>query len=123
MSRVEVFGSVPFADYMNVLGDGLITPVFVRPMLASQRLITPRALETMVAPTVPILWGCADYLVELYGTDARALCVNAANIDVVLELLNHPAEYLALSESIYERLWAQFNYGAVFRALLTNIAR
>lgn len=118
---VETEYSVPFGTVISAMSEAMISPIFVRPMISAQRLLTPRMLETLSADTIPIFGKDVGYIIRLYGCEANALCFEDNIAEKVQDMLGDPAVYFELIHSIRQRVYPQYNYHSLFSTLLQLI--
>jgi len=113
--------SVPFGAVISAMSEAFISPIFVRPMISAQRLITPRMLETLCADTIPIFSKDMGYITQLYGCEASALCFEDNVTEKVQDILRDPDAYFELIQRIREHVYPRYNYDSLFSTLLQLI--
>jgi hypothetical protein len=121
--RVETAGSVAFGHVIRAMGEGLVSPLFVRPMIAAQKLITPRMFETLCADTIPVFRNEERYIGELYGDGALELCLGDDPAGRLRDILSRPTYYFEVTSAIRQRLVARVKYDAVMSELLEHLGR
>jgi hypothetical protein len=112
---VEVRPPVPFGQVVERMGDALLTPVLVRPVLGAMRLLTPRMLETIAADTVPVYRPEDGYIAELYADEGGDLAVGSA--DDVARALRDRRRLARKALEIHARLAAGYSYPVLLRRL------
>lgn len=120
---VETYCSVAFGQVIDAMGEALVSPLFVRPMIAVQKLITPRMFETLCADTVPVFRKEESYISELYGEGALELCLDDDPAEKLRNILSRPAYYLDLASDIRRRLLTFSNYNLLMSKLLEHLGR
>lgn len=115
---VEIYPSVPFAEVVIAMSEGIINPIFIRPMIAAQGLATPRMFETVSADTIPVLGPNATYLETLYGEESRGLSLTSDPLSKISEILSDPTPYVDLVSRIRERLSEEHSYEKRFQELM-----
>lgn len=119
--RIETYPSVPFGGVIDAMSEGLINPIFVRPMLAAQYLVTPRMFETLSSHTVPVLGPNATYVAALYGDAAKSLSLLPNPADTINSILENPDRYASVVSEIRETLNYEHNYAVRYRQLIEMI--
>jgi len=118
---VETYSSVAFGQVVSAMGQALVSPLFVRPMIAAQKLITPRMLETLCADTVPVFRKEELYISDLYGDGALELCLGDDPIGRLRDIISRPSYYLDLANAIRQRLRTRSNYTSLMSELLRHL--
>jgi hypothetical protein len=119
---VDVFDSVPFGSVVDAMSRSQISPIFVRPMISAQRLITPRMFETLCAETIPVFLAEDRYIGRLFGSGAGSLCLGKAPTASLLKILAAPEHYRALARRIRQRLAKKYRTDQVFERLVRFIS-
>jgi hypothetical protein len=118
---VETRPPVPFGTVLSEMGAAVLSPVFVRPMLAAQKLVTPRMFETFAADTIPLLW-CSDwYANELYGEIVRDLQIDPDTMEHVAQVKESASKYEALLADVKEQLLRAHSYECRVRELVAAV--
>jgi hypothetical protein len=120
---VETYDSVAFGQVINAMGEALVSPLFVRPMIAAQKLITPRMFETLCADTIPVFRKEELYISDLYGEGALELCLGDDPGGKLRNILSRPAYYFNVASNIRRRLLALCNYDLLTPELLAHLSR
>ena len=118
---VETSGSVAFGQVIPAMSEALVSPLFVRPMIAAQKLITPRMLETVCADTIPVFRKAECYIREFYGDDALDLCLGDDPIQRLRDILARPRHYFDLASAIRQKLRALTNYDLLTAKLVEHV--
>jgi hypothetical protein len=118
---VETYSSVAFGQVVSAIGEALVSPLFVRPMIAAQKLITPRMFETLCADTVPVFRKKELYIADLYGDDALELCLGDDPIARLRDIIARSTYYLGLANGIRQRLLTRSNYTSLMSKLLEHL--
>lgn len=116
--KVEVGPPVPFGHVVGAMAEAALTPVLARPLLAQQRLLTPRMFETLAATgTLPVFSPALTYTRSLYG-DAIDPFVLGDDLGEHLRRLHLDApQHQAAATAIRKDLHRRFNYHAVLSRL------
>lgn len=118
---VELLDSVPFGHVVDAMSRACISPIFVRPMISAQRLITPRMFETLCANTIPVFLETDRYISRLFGDGSSALCLGGLPGESIVRVLETPEEFLAVARVIRQRLEESCSTKKVFSRLLELI--
>ena len=120
---IDVRPSVPFGKVVERMGDGVLTPVLVRPVLGALRLLSPRMLETPAANTIPFYSEENRHIGELYGDDGGELAWASDSAEFFTRALRDRKRLERSARAIYPRLVERYSYPALLRqlrALLTG---
>jgi hypothetical protein len=109
---IEVLPPVPFGQVVERMGDALITPVLVRPVLAACRLMTPRMLETVSAATIPVYRQADRYIGDLYQDDGE-LCLGHSPADKLKQIVQDQVRFRAKAHELRHRLYREYSYSSV----------
>ena len=120
---IETYGSVAFGEVIATMSQALISPLFVRPMIAAQKMITPRMFETLCADTIPLFRKDEAYISELYGEEALELCLGEDHVGKLRNILSRPIYYLDLASTLRQRLIALSNYNLLMPKLIEHLRR
>ncbi|MGW2397150.1 glycosyltransferase family protein [Kitasatospora sp. NPDC001664] len=115
---VQTAGPVPFGRVIAQMAQAAITPVLVRPLLAHQRLLTPRMFETLAAGTVPALAPELAYTTDLFGDAITPFILGGHPADDLARLLRDAAANRRRLAIIQQHLHERFNYRRVLAELL-----
>ena len=110
---VEVLPPVPFGQVIGRMGDAMLTPVLVRPVLGALGLLTPRMLETLAADTIPVYRPEDEHIAELYGDERLAV----ATPDDVARAVRDRNRLAKSARGIHRRLSEHFSYPVLLRRL------
>jgi hypothetical protein len=113
---VDVRPPVPFGQVVSRMGDAIVTPVLVRPVLSSLGLLTPRMFETVAARTIPVYSLVDRYIGELYQ-DGGDLCLGESPAEKFEEIFSNLARYRSTAEELRHRLKRLYSYPSVLRRL------
>jgi hypothetical protein len=120
--QIEVYPPVPFDDVEHTMGQGRLSPVFVRPILSAIQFVTPRMFETFAADTVPLMPPYVHHATTLYGDRVRPLCLPDDPLPAVLQVLNDYSHYAALAREIGAMVASEHSYEARLGELLSLVA-
>jgi hypothetical protein len=120
--RVDSGLPVPFGRVITRMSDSLLTPVLVRPVLASLKFLIPRMLETLAADTLPIYRSDESYIGDIYN-DNGALCLGDNPEDAIARVRRERAHLSQVSRDIYDRLSQKLAYPIVLTKLHGILAR
>jgi len=116
---VEVLPPVPFNQVVPMMGRGVFSPVVYRPLFDHLRLVTCRTFETPAAGAIPLFTQTAEYVAEVYGSEAVALTLpDEAPEAKVEDLMRRPRHYAAVVEGVRRRLAEQHSYETRLRTLV-----
>jgi hypothetical protein len=115
---VEVYPAVPFYEVHDTMGQGRLSPIFVRPVLGALGLVTPRMFETFAAATVPLLPTELGAARLLYGPTAEPLQLPTEPAATILEMLERYDRYWDVAREVGEKLAAEHSYEARLAELL-----
>ena len=118
---IEIEASVPFGEVIPAMDEALISPLFVRSMLAAQYALTPRMFEVLCANTLPVFGRENEYLAALYGPESVRLCYGENPLELIQRIHDHPLSFYDLVLAIREQLYSRYNYRALFARLLEII--
>jgi hypothetical protein len=118
---IEIEASVPFGEVIPAMGEALISPLFVRSMLAAQQALTPRMFEVLCANTIPVFGQENEYLATLYGPESFRLCYGENPAELIQRIHANPLSYYDLVLAMREHLYARYNYRALFARFLEII--
>jgi hypothetical protein len=107
---VETYPSVPFDAVELTMGQGRLCPVFLRPVLNTLGLVTPRMFETFAADTVPIFPPYVRHAAALYGDEVAPLCLGDDPADAVMKILNEYPAHASLAREIGTKLAREHSY-------------
>ena len=113
---IEVEPPVPFGNVVASMGNAVVSPVLVRPVLSSLGLLTPRMLETVAAATIPV-YRQEDQIVGMVWQDGGELCLGAEPEAKLNEIFSNPARFQALATDLRERASDTFSYPRLLRRL------
>ncbi|WP_431681202.1 glycosyltransferase family protein [Kitasatospora sp. KL5] len=115
---VSVTGPVPFGKVLAQMAKAAVTPVLARPLLAHQRLLTPRMFETVAAGTMPALPPELAYTTDLYGDEITPFILGDDPAEDLARLLRDAITNRAQLSRIQDRLHQRYNYRRVLAQLL-----
>jgi hypothetical protein len=118
---VEFVQPVPFAEVVDWMSKGILSPVIYRPLFSHLRFITCRTFETPAANTIPLLGLDADYVTEIYGDEAVDLVlpedINAAQAKVA-DIVSSPERYAEIVIGIRKHLAENHSFKARLREMI-----
>ena len=115
--EVKTFPSVPFGNVVSSMSQSHFNPIFVRPMIAAQKLITPRMLETLSAHTIPLFSAKNNYIEEVFGKGSEYLAYENLE-EKLLEVLNDLDNYYSIVDDLRRQAYKRFNYQTLFSSLV-----
>ena len=112
---VEYVRPIRFAEVIDWMSKGILSPVIYRPLFSYLRFVTCRTFETPAANTIP-LFGLDDgYVREIYGDRATELVlpkdVTAAQCKVA-DIVDRPEHYAEIVTGIREHLAVKHSFKA-----------
>ena len=93
---VEYVSPVPFAQVIDWMSKGILSPVIYRPLFSHLRFVTCRTFETTAANTIPLFGLDTDYVSEIYGDAALELVLPddlTAAQQKVADIVDRPEHY------------------------------
>jgi hypothetical protein len=114
--EVQVRPPVPFGMVVLRMGEALLTPVLVRPVLGALRFLTPRMLETLAAETLPVYREEDRYVGELYSDDRGEFCLDGSE-DSFARVMRDRRRLSNSAHEIYAGLSDRFSYPVLVRKL------
>ncbi|GAA2972114.1 hypothetical protein GCM10010519_04050 [Streptomyces lactacystinicus] len=115
---VRVTGPVPFGQVLTQMAKAEITPVLARPLLAHQRLLTPRMFETIAAGTMPALPPELAYTADFYGEEIAPFLLGDHPAEDLARLLRDATVNRPRLGRLQDDLRRRFNYRRVLGQLL-----
>jgi hypothetical protein len=122
---MEYVAPVPFAEVIDWMSKGRLSPVIYRPLFRHLQFVTCRTFETPAANTIP-LFGLDDgYVREIYG-DAAAELVLPGEVgpaqDKVADIVDRPDYYGDIVMDIRARMAERHSFKARLQEMV-DIAR
>jgi len=114
---VEVRPPVPFGTVISFMGDALLTPVLVRPVLGALQFLTPRMLETLAAETLPVYREEDRYLRELYLDDDGDFSLEKGSEEFFARVSRDRRRLSKTAREIHARLSQRLSYPVLVREL------
>lgn len=118
---VEYVQSIPFAQVIDWMSKGVVSPVIYRPLFSQLRFVTCRTFETPAANTIPLIGLDADYVREIYGDEAIELAlpqdISAAQ-QKVADIVQRPEHYAAIVMGIRKHLAEKHSFKARLREMI-----
>lgn len=114
---VEVRPPVPFGTVISRMGDALLTPVLVRPVLGALRFLTPRMLETLAADTLPVYREEDRHIGELYLDGDGEFCLERGSEESIARVLRDRRRLSESAREIHARLSDRLSYPVLVRRL------
>ncbi|MCX4243151.1 glycosyltransferase family protein [Paraliomyxa miuraensis] len=98
---VEALPPVPFSQVIGTMSRAVFNPVIYRPLFAHLEMVTCRTFETAAAGTIPLFLLGEDYIREIYGERATALCLGDQRApEKVLDVLARPGDYAQIVHEV-----------------------
>jgi hypothetical protein len=119
--RVEYVPPVPFAQVIDWMSKGVMSPVIYRPLFSHLRFVTCRTFETPAANTIPLFGLDAEYLREIYGEPAIELMLPnelAAAQQKVADIVDRPEYYAAIVLGIRKHMAEKHSFKTRFREMI-----
>jgi hypothetical protein len=107
---VEIQPSVRFGQVESAMSRARINPIFIRPLLRTFRLVTPRMFETFSGSTIPLLPPDFDYAEALYGKRAATLRMADDPAERIEYVLSHYQEVTSLVKDMEFELRRNHSY-------------
>ena len=99
------------------MGDAVLTPVLVRPVLRALQLLTARMLETVAAHTIPFYREEDRYIGALYGDESGELMLASDSGDFFPRVLRDRKRLERAARERHARLAERYCYPALLRQL------
>jgi len=112
---VEYVPPVPFAQVIEWMSKGVVSPVIYRPLFSHLRFVTCRTFETLAANTIPLFGLDAEYVREIYGEPAVELTLPrdlAAAQQKVADIVDRPQYYAAIVMTIRKHMAQKHSFKA-----------
>ncbi len=118
---VTVARPAPFGGVVDAMGEALLAPVLVRPVLSRLRLLTPRMFETAAADTIPLYNEADRHIAELYRDDGL-LCLGRSPAEQLAGVFADAPRYQAQAAEVRAHLLERYSYEENLRALRQLLA-
>lgn len=122
--EVEVGPPVRFDQVVPAMGQGICSPVLLRPLFDHLGLVTCRTFETPAANTIPLFAQDAGCIRDVYGDAALELMLaedEASLAQQVLDVLRRPEHYAKIVQVVRRHLAQLHSYEARLRQLIEII--
>lgn len=120
-NKIELIKSTLYGSVEQSMSKGLISPIFIRPILNKLKLVTPRMFETFSANTVVILPEYFKHAAKLYGEKESELKIPKQPNDKIADILNNYKKYSNLCKDIRENLNKLHSYETRLNELIKFI--
>jgi hypothetical protein len=121
---VEVSPPVRFDQVVPAMGQGICSPVLLRPLFDHLGLVTCRTFETPAASTIPLFAQDAEPIRDVYGDAALELMLSEGEevaAEQVLDVLRRPKYYAEVVQEIRRHLAELHSYEVRLHELIEII--
>jgi hypothetical protein len=112
---VEYVLPIPFAEVIDWMSKGILSPVIYRPLFSYLTFVTCRTFETPAANTIPLFGLDTEYVREIYGEPAVELVLPTdltAAQQKVADIVERPEHYAKIVMEIRERMTEKHSFKA-----------
>jgi hypothetical protein len=112
---VEYVLPIPFAEVIDWMSKGILSPVIYRPLFSYLTFVTCRTFETPAANTIPLFGLDTEYVREIYGEPAVELVLPTdltAAQQMVADIVERPEHYAKIVMEIRERMTEKHSFKA-----------